>query len=178
MADAITPKVPMAINASLNVDDVRVLVRSTEAVSNAADRMDQWIGLFVVDLAADTADIDVDDVCRRIEMQVPDVLQQHRAGDDPALVAREVFQKPELARQKLDVLAAPAGGSRDQVDREIADAQNGLLGDGVAAPAKRFQARQQFDEGKGLDQIVVAAGAQAAHLVVDFAQRADDQEGG
>src|SRR6516165_1526738 len=134
----------MAISASLNVDDVRVLVRSTETISDAANRMDQWIGLAVVDLPADATDIDVDDVCRRIEMQVPDVLQQHRARNDAALVACEIFQKLEFARQKLDVLAAPAGGSRDQVDREVADAQNGLLGDRLAAPAKRFQAREKF----------------------------------
>src|SRR5271154_6768529 len=105
MTETITPKEPMAISASLNVDDVRVLARSTEAISDAANRVDQGIGLSVVDLAADPSDIDVDDVCRWIEMQVPDVLQQHRARHDAALVARQIFQKLEFARQKLDVLA-------------------------------------------------------------------------
>ena len=38
-------------------------------------------------------------------------------------------------------------------------------------------ARQQLDEGERLDEVVVAAGAQAAHAVVDLAERADDQEG-
>src|ERR1700749_3842215 len=132
MIETITPKVPIAISASLKVDEVSVLARSTEAVSDAANRMDQWIGLPVVDLAADASDINVDDVGGRIEMKVPDVLQQHRAGDDPALVAGQIFEELEFARQQLDVLAVPAGGPLDQVDREIANAQNGLLGDGVA----------------------------------------------
>ena len=48
----------------------------------------------------------------------------------------------------------------------------------VAASAERLDARQQFDEGKRLDQIVIAAGAQTAHPIVDFAERADDQERG
>ena len=74
-------------------------------------------------------------------------------------------------------LAAPAGGPRHEVDREIADAQDGLLDDGVAAPAQRLDARQQLDEGERLDHIVVAAGAQAPHPVVDLAERADDQDG-
>src|SRR5580704_15986569 len=158
MADMIRPKVPIAISASLKVDDVSVLARSTEAVSDAANRVDQWIGLSVVDLAADASDIDVDDVRGRIEMKIPDVLQQHRAGDDPALVAGQIFEQLEFARQQLDVLAVPAGGPLDQVDREIADAQDGLLGDSVAAPAECFEARQQLDEGKRLDQIIVAPG--------------------
>src|SRR6516162_4784345 len=104
MIDTITPKVPMAISASLNVDDARVLVRSTEAIPDAAHRMDQGIGLSVVDLAADAADIDVDNVGGWIEMQVPDVLQQHRAGHDATFVARQIFQKLEFARQQLDIL--------------------------------------------------------------------------
>src|ERR1700756_2633569 len=152
MTDTMTPNVPIAISASLNVDEVRVLARSTETVPDAADRMDQRIGLLVVDLATQAADIDVDDVGRRIEMQIPDVLQQHGAGDDAAFVAHEVFQKLEFLRQQHDVVAAPAGDARDQVDREIADPQDGLLGDGIAAPAQRLEPRQQLEIGERLDQ--------------------------
>jgi hypothetical protein len=61
-------------------------------------------------------------------------------------------------------------------DRKIADAQDGLLGNGVAASCKRFKPRQKFDERKWFHQIVVAAGAQTAHFVVDLSQCTDDQE--
>ena len=61
-ADTITPNAPIAINASLNVDDFRVSARSTEAIPDAANGMDQRIGLLVVDLAAHTADIDIDEL--------------------------------------------------------------------------------------------------------------------
>ena len=63
MADAITPKVPIAISASLKVEDVKVLARSTETVPDTANRMDQRIGLMVIDLATHAPNIDVDDVC-------------------------------------------------------------------------------------------------------------------
>src|SRR6202047_5255072 len=175
MADTITPKVPIAISASLNVDDVRVLARSTETVPDTANRVDQRIGLLAVDFATHAPDIDVDDICRGIEMEIPDVLQQHGPGYHAAFVANQILQKLEFPRKKKNRLAAPAGGPGHPVDREIADAQDGLLDNGVAAPAKRFDARQQFDEGKRLDQIVVAAGTQAAHPVVDLSERADDQ---
>src|SRR5450755_3698754 len=169
MADTITPKVPIAISASLNVDDVKVLARSTETVPDAAHRVDQRIGLLAVDFATHAPDIDVDDICGGIEMEIPDVLQQHRPGYDAAFVANQILQKLEFPGKKYNTLAAPAGGPRHQVDGEIADPQDGLFDDGVAAPAKRLDARQQFDERKRFDQIVIAPGAQAAHPIVDFA---------
>src|SRR6266849_2385974 len=176
MADTITPKVPIAISASLNVDDVRVLARSTEAVPDTPNRVDQRIGLLAVDLATHAPDIDVDDVRRRIEMKVPDVLQQHRPGYDAAFVAHQVLQKLEFLRKKLNGLAVAAGGPRHQVNREITDAQHGLLDNGVAAPPERLDARQQLDEGKRLDQIIIAAGPQATHPIVDLSECADDQD--
>src|SRR5215475_6908081 len=182
MADTITPNAPIAINASLNVDDVRVLARrasagSTEAISDAANGVDQRIGLLVVKLAAHASDIDIDDVGRRIEMKIPDVLKQHGARYDAAFIAHQILQELEFAGQQLDFLAAPACGAVDQVDREIADSQDGFLGNDIAAPAKRLDARQELDERVRLDQIVVAAGTQASHPFVDLAERADDQEG-
>src|SRR6267154_1688395 len=106
MADTITPKVPIAISASLKVDDVRVLARSTETVPDAANRMDQRIGLLAVDLATHAPDIDVDDVRRRIEMKIPDVLQQHRPGYDAAFGADHVFPKLQSPGNKQNALAA------------------------------------------------------------------------
>src|ERR1700730_16284919 len=145
MTETITPKVPIAISASLNVDDVRVLARSTETVPDTANRMDQRVGLLAIDLAPYAPDIDVDDIGRGIEMKVPDVPQQHRPGYDAAFVAHQIFQKLEFPGKKTNVLATPAGDPRHQVDREIADPQDGLLDDGLAAPAKRLDPRQKFD---------------------------------
>src|ERR1700694_6220459 len=134
------PKVPIAISASLNVDDVRVLARSTEQVPYATNRMDQRIALLAVDLATHPPDIDVDDIGRGIEMQIPDVLQQHRPGYDAALVANQIFEKLEFPGEQQDVPAAPARGPRHQVDREIADPQDGFLANGLPAPAPRLDA--------------------------------------
>src|ERR1700693_500918 len=109
MADTITPKTPIAISASLKVDDVKVLARSTETVSDTANRMDQRIGLLVVDFPAHAPDIDVDNICRGIEMEIPDVLQQHCPGYDAAFVANPIFEKLEFPTKKHNVPAASAG---------------------------------------------------------------------
>src|SRR6185295_18406092 len=155
MADTITPNVPIAISASLNVDDVRVLARSTETVPCAANRMDQRIGLLAIDLATHAPDIDVDDIRGGIEVKVPDVLQQHRPGYDAAFVANQILKKLKLPGKKHNILATSACGPRHQVEREIANTQDGLLDNGVTAPAKRL----------------------AAHPIVDFSECTDDQDG-
>src|SRR5258705_1779322 len=171
------PNAPIAISACLKVDDVRVLARSTERVPDTASRMDQRVGLLAVDLATDASDIDVDDVRGGIEMKVPDVLQQHCPGYDAAFVANQILEKLELPGKKKNVLATAAGGPRHQVEREIADTQDRLLDNGVTASAKRLDARQEFEERKRLDQIVIAPGAQATHPIVDFSECTDDQDG-
>src|SRR6478672_480109 len=96
------PKMAMQISASLNVDERSVLVRSTDTIPDTTHCMDQRIGLLAVDLATQAPDIDVDDVGRGIEMQVPHVLQQHRTRHDVPLVAHEIFEQLEFARQQLE----------------------------------------------------------------------------
>src|SRR5580698_9442223 len=114
MADAITPKVPIAISACLKVDELSVLVRSTETVSDAANCMDQRIGLQVVHFTTQASDINVNNICRGIEMKIPDVLQQHRPGHNAIFVPHQVFQKLEFPGKKQNLLAAAAGSPRDQ----------------------------------------------------------------
>src|SRR5262249_25816097 len=165
----------MASSASRSVEERSVLARSTDAKPYAAHGMDQRIGLMIVDLAPHPPDVNVDNVGVRIEMQVPHVLQQHRARDRSPLVADQILEYLELARQQIEGAAAALARARDEVELEIADAQHGFLDHRGAAPGQRLDAREQFREGKRLDQIVVAAGAQAAYPLVDFAERADDQ---
>src|SRR5947209_8144992 len=177
IAATISPNDAIAISARRKVEERSVLARSTDAISDTADGVDQRIGLGVVDLAADAPDINVDDVGGGIEMQIPDMLEQHRAGDDAALVADEIFEQLKLARQQRNFTAAAAGIACDQVDGEIAYPQKRVGGDGLAAAAEGLETRKKFDEGERLDEVIIAAGAQAAHAIVDLAQRGDDQEG-
>src|SRR5262245_8339329 len=169
----------MAIHsrASLNVVDRRVLARSTDAVTYAADGVDERISLLTVDLAAHAPDVDVDDVGGGIEVQVPDMLQQHRARNHLVLIAHQVLENLKLARKQLDRPSGTARRPRHEIEFEVAHAQHGFLDHGLAAPRERFDTGHQFHKGKRLDQIVVAAGPQPANPIVDLAERADDQRG-
>ena len=111
----------MQTSASLNVDDRKVLARSTDTIPDATDGMDERIGLLTVDLAADASDIDVDDVGRGIEVKIPDVLQQHGARYDVALVANQIFEELKLARKQVDVPPVSVCRARHEVQLQIAD---------------------------------------------------------
>src|SRR6516165_4375274 len=100
MADAITPNVPIAISACSKIVELSVLARSTETVSDTTNRMDQRISLLVVHLAAQASDIEVNDICRWIEIKIPDVLQQHPPRHDAVFVAHQIFQKLEFLGPK------------------------------------------------------------------------------
>src|ERR1700686_4109806 len=98
MAVTITPKGPIAISSILKVGIFRPLAKSTETIPDTANSMDQWIGLLAVDFATHATDIDVDNICRGIEMKIPDGLQQHGAGYDAAFVAHQILQKRKFPR--------------------------------------------------------------------------------
>src|SRR5947208_2241492 len=74
IAATISPNVAIAISARRKVEERRVLARSTETISDAADGVDQRIGLGIIYLATDAPDLDVDDVCGGIDMQIPDIV--------------------------------------------------------------------------------------------------------
>src|SRR5206468_13126490 len=105
----------MQISATLNVDDFSVLVRSTKTKPDAAHGMDEGVRFISVYLPAEPPNIDVDDVCHRIEVQVPDVLQQQRARDDLPGVTHEVREQLELLRQQLDYSASAVRGAGQKV---------------------------------------------------------------
>src|ERR1700736_5077684 len=77
--------------------------RFTQAVSGAAHRLDQArLVVLVIELAAQAADMGLDDRGVRVEMKLPDMLQQHRPRDDLPRVAHQIFEQAELARLELD----------------------------------------------------------------------------
>ena len=56
-------------------------------------------------------------------MQVPDVLQEHRSGNDPSGVANEILEQLELFRQQLDLSPLTVGSPGQQIHLQVADPQ-------------------------------------------------------
>src|SRR5678816_3347411 len=87
-----------------------------EHVAGAAHCVQQRPVEALLELSPKSADVNVDHVGRRIEMIIPDLLEQHRAGDDPPFVPGEIFKKQIFARLEVELLAAALHGAREGVN--------------------------------------------------------------
>ena len=141
----------------------------TDHISGPADRVQQlrWRPLSI--FPRRRRDVHVDDVGLRIEMIVPDVFEQHGAGHHLAGVAHQIFEQAEFARLQRNFLAraSPCGTGGRVRDRRRGSA----VSCAPAAPLRRPALRRApaVRKSVGLRQIIVAAGAQALHAIVDLA---------
>src|SRR5271170_2455647 len=144
-------------------------------IAGAAHGVQERLRKALVDLGSQSRNVHVDDVGLRIEMVVPDILQQHRPGDNLAGMAHEIFQQAEFARLKLQFLPGAAHLVRKPVELEIGNAVKRFLAAATAPARQHLDACKQFRERVGLRQIVVAARAQAFDAVVDLAKCREDK---
>src|SRR5438876_7849531 len=90
------------------------VVRYDEAVPQATDGLDE-IG---ADLAAEGRHVDLDDVGARVEVDLPDELEQLPAREDLALVAQQARQQRELPCRQEHVPAVQGCAVGRQVDAQ------------------------------------------------------------
>jgi len=74
--------------------------------------MDQRCFEAFVHLGAQPANVGFHNIRAGVEANVPDVLEQHRAGDYLAGVTHQVFKQSEFPRLQLDQLSAPPHRTR------------------------------------------------------------------
>src|SRR3569833_65960 len=110
-------------NANLNADDRRNLFIRCQHIPGITHRSQQRPLRVRLNLLPQFADVDIHNIRLRIEMIVPDVLQQHGAGYDLAGVAHQVLEELELLGLQRDLTGAPGGLARQQIDVKVADAE-------------------------------------------------------
>ena len=115
----------------------------------------------LAELAPQVADVDVDDVGAGVEVVAPDVLEQLLAARAPGRgggrTSRRARTRGRSARRCRPPTIDPA---RAQVERRVADAQDGRLGARVAAQPHPH-AREQLLEAERLRDVVVGAALEA-----------------
>src|SRR5271154_1227018 len=70
--------------------------------ANGADIDDEAPDAGRIELAAQVADLDVNDIGLRHEFEIPHILEQHRPGHDLPGAPHEIFQQGEFPRQQID----------------------------------------------------------------------------
>ena len=150
-----------------------------EDIADSPDGADEGFTAAGFDLAAESIDVDVDDVGVRLDAHAPDLVEDHGAADDAAGIAAEEFEQRELVGGELELFVPSGGLAAEEIEAEIEDLEDGDIvnGRGVAAD-EVAEAGEEFRSGEGLDEVVVAAGFQAADAIVDGAASGEDEDGG
>src|SRR5579885_3883017 len=111
--NAAVPATNSAANsAARRKDSERVnLVGRNQLVPRAAYRLDGIDDEAMVELGAQPADVALHHVGMRIEVYVPDALQQHLAGHGSIEVFRQVLEQLEFLRHQFDADARAGHGA-------------------------------------------------------------------
>src|SRR2546428_3245683 len=146
-----------------------------EAVARAAQRRDQ-LGLeAVVDLAAQSRHEHLEHVDERIVVIVPHVRRDRGAVEQASLVQHEQLEQGELLRGEGDRPAAAAYLAAGDVHLEVRHAIERRR-ERRAAARQRLEPCNELAEGEGLRQVVVGAGLEPAHPVVQGIERRQHQD--
>src|SRR5271163_5207127 len=98
---AVVAKAIASANASAS-RNARALKTSSVRIQFEADRADiddEAPDARGIELAAQLADLDVDNIGLNHEFEIPHILEQHRPGHDLAGAAHEIFEQGEFPRQ-------------------------------------------------------------------------------
>ena len=158
-------------------------------VADAAHGVEQPRLVLGLGLAAQVADVDLEAVGGRREVEAPDLLEDEGALQHPARPAQEQLEQGELGAGQLHQPLAAAYLAGGEVHAQVGEGQVlvGVAGLGGDAAQQRAQPGEQLLEGERLGQVVVGAGVepldpvadgvaggehQDRHAVADLAQRA------
>src|SRR5690606_4321675 len=102
--------------------------RCPQHVTDTADGVDEaWLA-GALQLRAEVAHVDVDDVARRLRRQAPHGRQQLRSGQNPPGMAQEVPEQFKLLRRELDLPVATAHRVRPDIHHQVVEAERAVAG--------------------------------------------------
>jgi hypothetical protein len=140
--------------------------------------MDEFEVEVAVDLGAEAADHDIDDIGLGVEAIVPDVFEDEGFGYGAAGVAHEVFEELELAGLEFDFFAGAVDGAVDEVEFEVGDLEGGGFCFAVGAADEGLDASEEFTKGERFDEVIITAGLESADAVIDGAFGAEEEDRG
>src|SRR6516164_9284680 len=100
--------------------------RRTKNKTLTAYAVDYRLLVWRVDLSPQPAHVHINEIALRHEFIVPDLLEQHGAGQQLILSAHHVFKQAKLARQQVDRAVSAFGGARQQIELEWSNTQCGI----------------------------------------------------
>src|SRR5215210_6659675 len=126
-ATAVTRAIASASWARRPPGSSRLAIGRVQAVADVANRLDWPLAIVLAELAAQVADVDLQHLRARVEVEPPDRVEDLLPREHLVRVARQIREQLELARRELHLapLALHAAGA--QVDPHAARLEHGGL---------------------------------------------------
>src|SRR6185312_9579134 len=140
-----------------------------ERVAGAADGADRVRLLAAIDGLAQPADMDVDGALVDIDVRAPDAIEQLLPREHTARPFHQELQQPVFGRTQIDRAARAGDALLLAVELDVADRQDAGDPLRIGAAQERAHARQEFRHRERLDDVIVGAGGEAAHLLAFLA---------
>src|SRR4051794_24465474 len=125
-----------------------------QRVPDAAHGLDQPRLAAGLGLAPQVADVDLERVRRRPEVEAPHAFEDQRPRQHLPRVEQEELEQQELRPGELDLAVATADIVRRRVEREVREAENRAAVRRAAAPRERAHAREELLERERLHDVV------------------------
>ena len=87
----------------------------------------------------------------------------------------QVFEQAEFTRLKQDFLTTARNTVGEPIQFEIPDTIDELRTLGILPPGQRFHACETFGEGIRLGEIIIAAGTQSQHTIIDLPESGENE---
>jgi hypothetical protein len=98
---------------------VRKFLGMFEDIANAANCVNQRSPGVMIHFAAQTINVNIDDVRRGVNSHLPDMIQNHSPGHDSAFVPAKIFQQRKLLWAQLEQVFAPSRFTADQIKLQV-----------------------------------------------------------
>src|ERR1035438_10441913 len=139
-----------------------------ENVANTTNCVNQWSRGVMIHFAAQTVNVNIDDIGCGVNPHLPDMVQNHGPGHHSTFVAAKIFQQRKLPWGQLQQVFAPSRFTTNQIKLQVGSLQTHRFGLWNCGPAQKVsQPREQFGKGEWLSEVVVSALLQPPDPLVD-----------
>src|SRR6266567_2223236 len=96
-----------------------MLTVCADLIANAANRANQSAAVSSIDLAAEIVDVHIHHIRGGVKIEIPNVLDDGRAGNGLALTAHQEFKQREFPGAEVDPVTCAAHAVADAVEFEV-----------------------------------------------------------
>ena len=147
-----------------------------EDESDSANSVQELYRKGVVDFAPYARDVHVNHIIQRgvSYSDLPNVPGQHFSGNNCATVDEQIFEQLKFSPGKFEHRVATRDGVAPEIHLQISNLQHRRRV-GIGTAMQSSDAGQQLRKSEGLEEVIVSAGIQASHAIVDRSLRSQDK---